>query len=137
MQELQVKCYKPKVTVRAVQDVLYILCVPGSVSAPEGQLWGRLMAGVIVTAGHVQVSLLTCCRGKATSWLADTFSLLLQGCRLMENAGEGLNLLHRAVLRHVGHTPPPDSQIRQLHSAPEVTASPVFVAELIHFIHPS
>ena len=51
--------------------------------------------------------------------------LRLQGCRLAEDAGEGVDLLHRAVLRHVGHTPPPDSQVRQLRLAPEVTASPV------------
>ena len=57
---MQAEYYKPKVSVRPVQDMLYILCLPGSVSAPEGQLWGRLMAGVIVTAGYVQVSVLTC-----------------------------------------------------------------------------
>ena len=76
-------------------------------------------------------------RGKATSWLPDASILLLQGCRLAEDAGEGLNLLHRAVLRHVGHTPPPDSQVRQLHLAPEVLASSVLAAEHIYAIRPS
>ena len=135
MRESLIECHKPKVCVRPVQDMLYILCLPGSISAPEGQLWGRLMAGVIVTAGCVQVSFLTCCRGTATSWVGHASDLPLQGCRLAEDAGEGLDLLHRAVLRHVGHTPPPDSQVGQLRLAPEVTASPVFVAELTHSIH--
>ena len=61
---MQIGWYKPKLSVHPVQDVLYILCLPGSVSAAEGQLWGRLMAGTIVTAGYVQVTLLTCCRGQ-------------------------------------------------------------------------
>ena len=66
MKEVQVEYHKPKGSVRPVQDMLYILCLPGSGSAPEGQLWGRLMAGVIVIAGLVQVSVLTCCRSKAS-----------------------------------------------------------------------
>ena len=46
MQEVQVEYQEPQFSVRAVQDALYIPCLSGTVSAPQGKLWGRLMAGV-------------------------------------------------------------------------------------------